>query len=293
MIGQSNILQAVERMARASKQTATRPKNLAFEASRGMGKTLMMQEVARMLELTPIETAFKRGTHMDKAVNVLRYQWRPSSCWIIDELHNASIPNQMALKKLVESGIYVTNIGDTITIPNLVVVAAFTDRSLIDPEFLDRFTVYRLVPYSFEERLEILFSYAKAQGIEISYDDAEMIVCSNDSPRSIVKAMHSAFIIHTLGEPVTHQSIFAEQQKDSDGLDYVDRQMLVTIADLLGSQVKATLDVLSDKVRLSTKATNNLLSRLSSMGFVKTTPGLGRTLTDLGWQKVDAIRAEN
>ena len=292
MIGQTHITAAIAKRVKVSQLTGDSPSHLAFEGSRGMGKTLLMATAAEAFGLMPIETAFKQGTQMDKAINILRNKWRPNSVWIVDELHNLSLPNQMALKKLVETGVYTTNSGDDISLPGLVVFTAFTDRSAIDSELLDRFIVYRLLPYSADERLDILTEYAESKNVSFEYLDAELIATLNQSPRDICKAVDTAYVLQVVGEKVSSNTVFAEQGKDPDGLDFYDRMALKVIADLLGMSVKATLEIVSDKLRISHKATTLVLSRLSSLGYIKATPAIGRTLTNQGWEKVDSMRLE-
>lgn len=290
MIGQTPILESLAREANSAKLMNSIPRHIAFEASRGMGKSAFMNYTAELFGFSPIATAFKRGTQMDKSVSSLRSQWRKGSGWLIDELHNASMPNQMALKKLLETGVYTTNSGDNIRISGLFVITAFTDRSAIDEELLDRFSLYRLLPYSFNERMEILNSYASKRQVNLSIDDAEWIVTKNESPRDIEKAIDDAVTLQNNGIKVTSEAVFAHRGKDADGLDNADHRALLIVAELLGKQVKATLEILSVRLRLTPKATNQLLSRLSSLGYLKTAPGIGRTLTAEGWDKVDELR---
>ncbi len=246
-IGQSAMKENLKVFITAAKKRGESLDHLLFYGPPGLGKTSMAMLIASEMGVnikTTTGPAIERPGDMAAILNNLS----PGDVLFIDEIHRLNRQVEEVLYPAMEDFVVDIMIGKgpqaksiRLDIPHFTLIGATTRAGLLSAPLRDRFgMVNHLEFYTDEELSQIVENSAKVLDIEINKEGAlEIARRSRGTPRLAnrllrrVRDFAEVRFEGRIDQDVARQALNA-LKVDPNGLDTVDRKMLMTMMDLYG-----------------------------------------------------------
>jgi Holliday junction DNA helicase RuvB len=213
----------------------------------GLGKTSLAQIVAAELEVAFVQTA---GPALERKGDVAAFlsALEPRAVFFVDEIHRLPRALEETFYPAMEDGELPITLGQgagarvmTLPLPPFTLIGATTRSGLLTTPLRDRFGIqHRLEHYGPEDLGRIVIRSAALLGVEIEPDGAVAIASrSRGTPRIANRLLKR---VRDYAE-VRHQGIVTGEvagealdllQVDEEGLDRLDREILLAICDKFG-----------------------------------------------------------
>jgi Holliday junction DNA helicase RuvB len=213
----------------------------------GLGKTSLAQIVAAELEVAFVQTA---GPALERKGDVAAFlsALEPRSVFFVDEIHRLPRALEETFYPAMEDGELPITLGQgagarvmTLPLPPFTLIGATTRAGLLTTPLRDRFGIqHRLEHYGPEDLGRIVVRSAALLGVEIEPEGAVAIASrSRGTPRvanRLLKRVRDYAEVRHRG--VVTGAVAGEAldllQVDEEGLDRLDREILLAICDKFG-----------------------------------------------------------
>jgi Holliday junction DNA helicase RuvB len=213
----------------------------------GLGKTSLAQIVAAELDVAFVQTA---GPALERKGDVAAFlsALEPRAVFFVDEIHRLPRALEETFYPAMEDGELPITIGQgagarvmTLPLPPFTLIGATTRAGLLTTPLRDRFGIqHRLEHYGPEDLGRIVVRSAALLGVEIEPDGAVAIASrSRGTPRVANRLLKR---VRDYAE-VRHRGVVTGEvagealdllQVDEEGLDRLDREILLAICDKFG-----------------------------------------------------------
>jgi holliday junction DNA helicase RuvB len=213
----------------------------------GLGKTSLAQIVAAELEVAFVQTA---GPALERKGDVAAFlsALEPRAVFFVDEIHRLPRALEETFYPAMEDGELPITLGQgagarvmTLPLPPFTLIGATTRAGLLTTPLRDRFGIqHRLEHYGPEDLGRIVIRSAALLGVEIELEGAVAIASrSRGTPRvanRLLKRVRDYAEVRHRGVvtgDVAHEALDL-LQVDEEGLDRLDREILLAICDKFG-----------------------------------------------------------
>ena len=195
MVGQRDVRLRLQTVLTAAKVRGERMSNVLVSGPAGYGKTSLAELVAQELDVPLISTTGMLLKRSQDLTGLVMSAAEGSACLFIDECHAMGTGAAEAAYQLLEDGKLdllsssgPNTVATTLTVPNLVVVAATTRIGLLSQPFRDRFGLkLTMSDYTQTELAEIVARYWKSRNVKhFRNESAEVAKRSRGVPRNCV-----------------------------------------------------------------------------------------------------------
>jgi holliday junction DNA helicase RuvB len=295
-VGQTSVKEQLEIFVQAARGRGDTLDHVLLAGPPGLGKTTLAGIIANELEVNVHTTS---GPALERKVDIagILTNLQQGDVLFVDEIHRLSSAVEEVLYPAMEDFEIDIMIGEgpaarsvRLSVPPFTLIGATTRTGLLTTPLRDRFGVWQRLDYYIEEELAaIVRRSAGILGVHISDDAALQIAMrSRGTPRvtnRLLRRVRDFAEVRHEGDITTDICLGALElfQVDSEGLDKLDRDLLLAIVDKFdGGPVG--LDTLAVALGEESDTLMDVYEPYLIMrGFLKRTPR-GRVVTRSGYR---------
>jgi Holliday junction DNA helicase RuvB len=292
IIGRESEKRSLKIMIESAQKRRKSLDHILFHGPPGLGKTTLATVVAKEMQV-PLRITSGSAIEKSGDIAAILTSLEPSSILFIDEIHRLRKQAEEILYPAMEDHALDIVVGKgpnartlRIELPEFTIIGATTKLSVISSPLRDRFGMsFRLDFYSDEELKKLVSQKAKKLGIGIEDIAAEEIarrsrMTARIAIRILKRVRDLAIVMNC---DVIDESLAQEALKmlgvDENGLDEIDRSILITIANVFSNK-PVGLNTLAASISEEPDTIETVYEPfLIKKGFLKRT-NRGRMLTD-------------
>lgn len=304
-IGQDKIKENLKIFIEAARKRKEALDHCLFYSPPGLGKTTLAHIIANELQVNLKVTSGPVLTKPGDLAATVTTELSDGDVLFIDEIHRLNSAVEEALYPVMEDFVFFINTGKgpgantlKIQIPRITIIGATTRSGLLTGPLRDRFgIIFNLGFYENEQLEKILERSARILKIEAEKEGLfEIAKRSRGTPRIANRLLKRARdFAQVKGKGIITPEIVIDAMEslgiDNEGLDELDRTLLLTIAEKfsggpvgienLSVALSEEIDTLSDVVE----------PYLIKAGFIQRTPR-GRILTEKAYQHLKILKKD-